>query len=50
MDFGGAGFGADGEEEMTVFGEPAVEAVARFAGETLNEITVTIYARGMRGS
>jgi hypothetical protein len=35
---------------MTVFGEPAVEAVARFDGEKLKEITVTIYARGDAGS
>lgn len=34
---------------MTVFGEPAVEAVARFDAEKLREITVTIYARGDAG-
>ena len=34
---------------MTVFGEPAVEAVARFDAEKLKEITVTIYARGDAG-
>ncbi len=34
---------------ITVFGEPAVEAVARFGDGTLREITVTIYARGDAG-
>ena len=35
--------------EITVFGQPAVESVARFDGETLREITVTLYARGDSG-
>lgn len=34
---------------LTVFGLPAVEAIARFSNETLKEITVTIYARGDAG-
>lgn len=34
---------------MAVYGQPAVEAVARFDGEKLKEITVAIYARGDAG-
>ncbi len=35
--------------DLTLFGQPAVESVARFEGETLKEITVTLYARGDAG-
>lgn len=35
--------------DITVFGQPAVESVARFDGETLKEITVTLYGRGDAG-
>ncbi len=35
--------------DITVFGQPAVESVARFEGEALKEITVTLYARGDAG-
>ncbi|MEA3211591.1 MAG: hypothetical protein QOE70_4648 [Chthoniobacter sp.] len=34
---------------MSIFGMPAVEAVARFDAEKLKEITVAIYARGDAG-
>jgi hypothetical protein len=34
---------------MTVFGLPAVEAIARFDGDTVKEFTVAIYARGDAG-
>jgi len=35
--------------DLTFYGLPAVESVARFEGETLKEITVTLYARGDSG-
>ncbi|MGB8168622.1 MAG: C39 family peptidase [Chthoniobacteraceae bacterium] len=35
--------------ELTVFGLPAVEAIARFDGEKMKELTVAIYARGDSG-
>ena len=35
--------------DLTFFELPAVESVARFEGEALREITVTIYARGDAG-
>ena len=35
--------------DLTFLGQPAVESVARFEGETLKEITVTLYARGDSG-
>ncbi len=34
---------------LTVFGLPAVEAIARFDGEKVKEFTITIYARGDAG-
>lgn len=34
---------------LTVFGLPAVEAIARFDGEKVKEVTVVIYARGDAG-
>src|SRR5688572_16621366 len=35
--------------EMTAFGLPAVECLARFNSETLKELTVILYARGDSG-
>ena len=35
--------------DLTFLGQPAVESVARFEGEALKEITVTLYARGDSG-
>ncbi len=35
--------------DLTVFGQPAVESVARFEGDALKEITVTLYGRGDAG-
>ena len=34
------------QKELTVFGLPAIESVARFEGGKLNEIIVVLYARG----
>jgi hypothetical protein len=36
-------------KEMTAFGLPAVECLARFGGDTLREITIVFYARGDAG-
>ncbi len=35
--------------DISVFGQPAVESVARFEGDTLKEITITLYGRGDAG-
>jgi hypothetical protein len=35
--------------DLTVFGQPAVESVARFEGSELREISVTLYGRGDAG-
>ena len=35
--------------DLTAFGQPAVESVARFERDTLQEITVTLYGRGDAG-
>ena len=35
--------------DITVYGQPAVESVARFEGGALKEITVTLYGRGDAG-
>ena len=35
--------------DLTIFGQPVVESVARFAGDTLKEISVTLYGRGDAG-
>jgi hypothetical protein len=35
--------------DLTLFGLPAVESVARFEGEALKDVTVTLYARGDAG-
>ena len=35
--------------DLSFLGQPAVESVARFEGEALKEITVTLYARGDSG-
>jgi hypothetical protein len=37
------------EPEMTLLGQNTVECVARFQGETLQEVTVVFYARGDAG-
>ncbi len=37
-------------DQLSIFGLPAVEAIVRFGGEALKEVTVTIYARGDAGS
>jgi hypothetical protein len=37
------------DKDLTVFGLPVVEAVARFEGEKIKELTLTIYARGDAG-
>jgi len=38
------------ENELTLFGLPIVEAIARFDSESLTELTVIIYARGDAGN
>jgi len=37
-------------DQLSVFGLPAVEAIVRFGGEALKEVTVAIYARGDAGT